>query len=50
MIVSKARQTLVVEGLSKSWADMVLQSSLKGEREPNLPKGIDQQQVRRVVG
>jgi len=42
MIVSRAKQTLVMEELSKSWVDMVVQSSVEGERQPNLPKGIDQ--------
>ena len=45
IIVSKARQTLVTEGLSRSWWSIVVQNSLEGERQPNLPKGIDQQQV-----
>ena len=49
MIVSKARQTRLMEELSKSWVDMVVQSGPEDKRQPNLPKCIDQQQVRRVV-
>lgn len=50
MIVSKARQTLAMEVLSKSWENMVVEGSLEGGGQANLPEGVDQQQVCRMIG
>ena len=49
MMVSKARQTLAMEVLSKSWGRMVVEGSLKGGGQANLPEGVDQQQVCRMI-